>query len=150
MSDTEVLDPAGGDIEKEAAACFGTWDPNFEECTSICEVRAQCKAQTLAAPKPPAEPAPKLSSDDEDGLAGADPVEMLMSALKGRYDVETTKEKGAVTVHSCRHKDGKMAVLLRVTEDGRYLVRTSKAVLQLEELETARQVVELFSAIMVV
>jgi hypothetical protein len=72
-----------------------------------------------------------------------------MTALKGRYDVETSKE-GSVTVHKARHKDGDLAVLVRVTASGRYLVRTSKAVLQLEELETGRQAVELFAAIMVV
>lgn len=148
MSEAEVLDPPGDNIEKEAAACFGTWDEDYKECTSVCEVRAQCKAQTQAAAKPASEPAPELDKD-EDGLAGADPVEMLMSAMNGRYEVKTTKE-GSVTVHTCYHKDGTAAARVRVTDEGRYLVRTAKAVLQLEALETGRQAVELFSAIMVV
>lgn len=147
MSEAEVLDPAGDNIEREAAACFGTYDENYRECTSQCEIRAQCKAKTEEAEKPMTEPPPELSKDD--GLNGADPVEMLMTAMKGRYDVKTTKD-GDVTVHTCYHDDGDAAARVRVTKDGRYLIRTAKAVLQLDELETGRQAVELFSAIMVV
>jgi hypothetical protein len=149
MTETEVLDPADDSIEREAAACFGTWGEDYKECTTVCEVRTQCKAQTQAAPKPQSEPALELSKDEDDGLAGADPGEMLMTAMKGRYDVEE-EDDGGVAVHRCRHEDGTLAVLIRVTVSGRYLIRTNKAVLQLEELESARQAVELVRAIMVV
>jgi hypothetical protein len=145
MSETEVVDPA--ENLKSWPECFGTWDENFQECTAICELRERCKTHKDKAPTPPP---PEPAEDVVEELPDMDPKDYLIECLKGRYDLETKKNK-SVTILNCR-KNGKPVIQIRVTATNRYLMRVpSKGImLQMDVLETVRQASELFKALLVV
>ena len=144
---SEVVDPVAEAAELEAGKCFGEWDGDDVACLKKCDLRVQCETKTKMAGKVKADPPPAL--DQDDGLMEADPGETLMGTLRARYDIETSKA-GAVTESRCSCKDGTFAVLMRAHDDGSYYFRTNEAELQLERLESARQAISIFQAILVV
>ena len=146
MSEMEIVDPAADAIETEAGSCFGSWDRTDSDCMDRCEVMDQCRKQTLAAPKPLVEPRPELASEEE--FPPMEPLECLLRCIRGRYELISEKE-GTVSVYSCL-REGRPVARIRVTEEGRFLFRTEKALLQLEELESARQAQRIFDSILVI
>jgi hypothetical protein len=72
----------------------------------------------------------------------------LIESLNARYDVDQRENKqNGLLVISCR-KDGESIAQIGVTQEGRYLIKTEDATLQINFLESVRQVSELFKALL--
>jgi hypothetical protein len=100
---------------------------------------------TEQAPKP-APPAPEIAETYE--LPDMTPHEFLIESLNARYDVDQRENKqNGLLVISCR-KDGESIAQIGVTQEGRYLIKTEDATLQINFLESVRQVSELFKALL--
>lgn len=145
MSEVEVVDPVAEGVDKEEKwpPCFGEYDAVYEDCSKICLMRVQCKRHTQQAPKA-APPAPELDPIDE--LPEMSPHDFLVESLNAKFDVNESV-KGNLTVISCR-KDGVPVAQIGYTKEGRYLFNTKQAKLELNELESTRQVLNLVNALL--
>lgn len=148
MSNVEVLDPL--EEGKAKAKCFGQFDAAYTECTSECALSPQCKQFTEKAPKA-APPAPPL--EETESFPEITAHEFLIQSLKGRYEVQEKKieksDKPSLINYLC-YKDGAGVAQIGLLDDGRYLFKTEKATLELEELESVKQASEIFKAILIV
>jgi len=140
--DVELQDAM--DIEKEPGACFGTWDPKFDECTSRCRVSEKCRVNTQNAGKPaPAAPVTEEAME----LPEMDPYDYLVECLKGRFDVQSGEKNG---VRRCRfRKDGKVVGHVTVLASGKSQFVTTNSKLQLDEgMDSTKQAGQIAQAIL--
>ena len=145
MSETEVIDTA--EELKDLAPCYGTWDEDYNDCVKVCELRERCKSHTenAAKPRPPA-PEPKVEEIED--IPELEPKEYLVECLKGRHDVMVKDtEKGFMVA---ARKDGKMAVKVMIVPSGKVLIDVIEtgAKVQLPELESCRQVLNIAKALL--
>lgn len=142
--ETEIIDST--QELKDLAPCFGSWDENFKECTERCELRERCKSHLEMAAKP-APPRPPKEEVEE--IPELEPRDYLVECLKGRYEVLVKDtEKGFMIAG---RKNGRMVVKVIIIPSGKVLVDviSTGAKLQLPELESCRQVLNISNALFV-
>jgi hypothetical protein len=143
MSEAEVVDPIADGVDKEEKwpPCFGEWDSNYEDCTKICMMRVQCERHTKMAPTPAPVPPPV---EQVENLPEMSPHEFLIESLNGKFDQVDEYKEGRKAKYNC-YKNGAPVVQIQCLDDGRYFFRGAKAKLELNELESTKQVLGIIS-----
>jgi hypothetical protein len=146
MSEEGVIDPVETTTTKEKwPPCFGEYHPQETDCTDICLINNQCKVYTQKTPSPPTS-VPELDAVAQ--LPDMSPHDFLVESLKGRYEI-AERDNGNIKEIFCR-KDGNPVAQVVLTKSGRYLFRTQKSKLQLEELESVKQASEIVKALLTI
>lgn len=100
--------------EVKQGDCYANWDSKYKECTEECKVRARCKKDTMAAGKP----APKVQPKEEDENVftdeSMDPMECLITGLKGKFDDEHTSADNFTRWRF--RKDGKAVLQILISK----------------------------------